>query len=306
MTGSLPWHAIRASGAEGGTAGDLRFPWWSFSKTLLAICALALAEEGALDLDAPLDLPSPAPMPIPMSMPTPRQLIAQTSGLPDYASLPAYRADVAAGRDAWPADLLLSRALAQPRLFAPGTGWAYSNVASLLLRLLLERIAGDIGAQVDARIARPLGIDIRLARSRADMAALWPAGADYDPGWVYHGCFTGTARAAARVLDGLACGALLPAPALAWMRQVTPLGGALPGRPWTEHGYGGGLMAGGLGWLGSSFGHTGGGPFAGCTVTHLPDLADPVTLAVFAPGPDGADRAEREMARLAACFEACR
>ncbi|WP_010141619.1 serine hydrolase, partial [Oceanicola sp. S124] len=43
-----------SAGGGGGHSGDpgLVFPWWSFTKTVIAVCALRAAERGRLDLDA--------------------------------------------------------------------------------------------------------------------------------------------------------------------------------------------------------------------------------------------------------------
>lgn len=70
-------HWIRESGSEGGQ-GDagLILPYWSFTKTALAICALKLAEAGRLDLDAPAR----------GAAFTLRQLLRHSAGLPDYTA----------------------------------------------------------------------------------------------------------------------------------------------------------------------------------------------------------------------------
>uniref|UniRef100_UPI003A8DDA00 serine hydrolase n=1 Tax=Pararhodobacter aggregans TaxID=404875 RepID=UPI003A8DDA00 len=55
-------------------------PFWSVTKTVIALCALRLAEQRRLDLDAPL-----ADIGV-----TLRQLLGHTAGLPGYFTLPAY------------------------------------------------------------------------------------------------------------------------------------------------------------------------------------------------------------------------
>ena len=62
------------------TGGSRLFPYWSFTKTVIAICALMLAERGVVDLDEAL----------PRQSFTLRQLLNHTAGLPDYGTLPAY------------------------------------------------------------------------------------------------------------------------------------------------------------------------------------------------------------------------
>lgn len=285
-------HAFRITPeGEEACAGDMaaRFPYWSFTKTVIAICALRLADEGVLGLG---DRAGAASC-------TLRQLLTHRSGLRDYGALPGYHAAVARGDAPWPRDLLVDRALAGGPLFPPGEGWAYSNVGYLFAREYLEARTGmGLGAIIDRLVTRPLGLDsIRLARSRADFADLhWQGASAYDPGWVYHGCLTGTAPDAARLLHHLLRGNLLPPARLAEMRVTHPIGGALSGRPWQTHGYGLGLMSGHMGAAGPAEGHSGGGPFCANAAYHFPDRG--ITVACFTDGPQEGP-AETEAARLA-------
>ncbi|TPE52078.1 serine hydrolase domain-containing protein [Amaricoccus solimangrovi] len=272
--------AITESGRE-HVRGDptLIFPWWSFTKTAIAIRALGLHERGTIDLDAPLEGTGY----------TPRQLLAHTAGLPDYGALAAYHRAVAAGEDPWPRDRLLGAALAGGPLFAPGEGWAYSNIGYMFAREHLEAATGrSLASLLDEMILRPLGLgSVELATTRAAFSRVhWRAAASYHPGWVYHGCLIGSARDAAMLLRGLVSGQLLGAEAWRAMRAPRRLGDAVPGRPWTEHGYGLGLMIGRMGKAGRAIGHSGGGPFGTCAVYHFPDRPDPVTVACFAEGTD--------------------
>ncbi|WP_172327553.1 serine hydrolase [Mangrovicoccus sp. HB161399] len=286
--------AVRIRDGRTGTLSgnpEARHSWWSVTKTVIAVLALRLAERGRLDLDAPLQGHAF----------TLAQLLANTSGLADYGALPEYHAAVAAGGDPWPEGELLARTGARGPLFAPGTGWAYSNVGYMLARRQVERAADrDLGQLAAEEIARPLGLgSLRLARTRQDMAGLAPGGQpSYHPGWVYHGCLSGTAADAARLMDGLFAGRLAPPDALARMMRIRPLGGAIPGRPWTAHGYGLGLMGGEMGAAGRALGHSGGGPFSTCAVYHFPDAARPATIACFASGAEDG-LAERMAARFA-------
>jgi D-alanyl-D-alanine carboxypeptidase len=104
---------IAADGTE-GECGDVtaRFPYWSFTKTVIAICALKLCEDGVIDLDARLDDENY----------TLRQLLNHTAGLPDYGALPEYRRGVAADETPWPREKLLGAVLAKGPLFAAGEG----------------------------------------------------------------------------------------------------------------------------------------------------------------------------------------
>lgn len=258
-------------------AGAEIFPYWSFTKTLIAICALRLAQDGRIDLDAPM-----AGYDVSL-----RQVLNHTAGLPDYFSLPAYRKAVADDEEPWPAAHLREVAMAQGRLFAPGKGWAYSNVGYLLARELIEDVAQQsFSGLVRQMICGPLGLDsVELAVARQDFGRVhWTGASGYHPGWVYHGCLTGTAADAAALLHALFMGRLLNAPMLAQMLIRHPLGGAIEGRPWTDCGYALGLMSGRCGDVGRVIGHSGGGPFSVNAVYHFPDLQTPVTVASFTDG----------------------
>ncbi|PKR90502.1 serine hydrolase [Pleomorphomonas diazotrophica] len=283
---------ITADGRR-GTHGDasLLFPYWSFTKTVIAICALKLYERGEIDLDQVLD----------GERFTLRQLLNHTSGLPDYSALSDYHAAVAADEDPWPRDRLLTAALVKGYLFEPGQGWSYSNVGFMLAREQLEVASGeDFAALVTDTICRPLGLNsIELATTREQFRRVhWPAGAKYHPGWVYHGCLIGTAEDAAHLLHALLCGALLGTTAVNEMLRRIPLGGAIEGRPWTDCGYGLGLMIGRMESAGRVIGHSGGGPFSVNAVYHFPERPDPVTVAVFSEG-QSEGLAEYEAAAIA-------
>jgi CubicO group peptidase (beta-lactamase class C family) len=89
-------------------AGDVSdpVPWWSFTKTALAIALLRLSDYGRVRLDEPVE-GEPC---------TPVQLLRHEAGLPDDGSLPGYHADVEAGRSPWPTnDLLKAVEAERPR-----------------------------------------------------------------------------------------------------------------------------------------------------------------------------------------------
>ncbi|MDB5534926.1 MAG: hypothetical protein JWO28_3241 [Hyphomicrobiales bacterium] len=270
-------------------AGDpMPVPWWSFTKTVLAAAALVLVARGRLALDEPLDT-----LAFTRSF-TLRQLLQHTAGLPDYGSLPAYHAAVAAAEAPWPVDDLLRRAGADTLLFQPGEGWAYSNIGYLLVRQLIETsTGGPLGTALDDLVLGPLDISaVRLARTPADLAvAAWGNAAQYHPGWVYHGLLIGPAASAALLLHRLLAGTLLPGPLLTTMTTPRPIGGSLPDRPWRSTGYGLGLMIGQceIGksenreaqTLANYIGHTGGGP--GSSAAVYQQIGGTRTAAVFAP-----------------------
>ncbi|WP_198651178.1 serine hydrolase domain-containing protein [Salinicola sp. CPA57] len=253
------------------------FPYWSFTKTVIAICALRMAQEGRIDLDRHLTGYD-------FSL---RQVLNHTSGLPDYFSLSEYRRAVAEDEEPWPVEYLRELTMERGRLFRPGKGWSYSNVGYLLARDLIEDVAQQSFASlVKQMICDPLDLDsVELAVARRDFERVhWTSAASYHPGWVYHGCLIGTAADAAKLLHALFMGKLLNAPMLAEMLIRHPLGGAIEGRPWTECGYALGLMSGRCGDVGRVIGHSGGGPFSVNAVYHFPDLLSPITVSSFTDG----------------------
>jgi CubicO group peptidase (beta-lactamase class C family) len=278
-----PFHsAWLTDGAPVSVAGadSALFPWWSFTKTVIAVAAMRLVEAGRLDLDAPR----------PGKPYTLRQLLTHRAGVPNYGKLGAYHEAVARGEDAWSRERLLEAVDADRLDFAPGTAWSYSNVGYLFARDGVEEAAGlPLAEALRDLVLDPLGLDrVRLAAGRADFAEVfWPHLRTYDPGWVYHGCLIGPPADAVRLLHAALNGELLSEASLAGMLgRFTLLGGALPGRPATEHGYGMGFMIGRMGDAGRVIGHNGSGPGSVSTVCHFPDLPRPVTVAVFAQGED--------------------
>lgn len=271
---------IARSGRKGGNDHErARFPYWSFSKTAIAICALKLVEAQALNLDERLkDHPF-----------TLRQLLGHTSGLPDYGSVKAYHTAVARGDEPWSQEQLLDTTMAQGMLFAPGDGWSYSNIGYLFARNLIEQVtAKTLATVIDEMICKPLGLEsVKFWKDLKQSAALhWDDAAGYDPRWVYHGCLVGSATDASRLLHALFAGELLKAETLAEMLSQRSIGSTIPGRPWTECGYALGLMSGTMTGVGRAVGHSGGGPFSVNAVYHFPDLVDPMTVACFTDGTD--------------------
>ena len=289
-------HSVRMSAdgrAEHFGRTEAIFPWWSFTKTVLAIAALRLAEERILDLDAPF-----------RGRPyTLRQLLQHRAGVPNYGALASYRAAVARDEPAWPRERLLAAVGADTLDFAPGTSWAYSNVGYLFVREAIEAAtASSLDVALRSLVFAPLGLARpRVAFTTTGLADIhWPALRGYDPGWVYHGLVVGTAGDAAAILAALITPGQLLAPAmLTEMLDPHQIGGAIAGRPWTSHGYGLGLMIGTVAGAGRAIGHSGGGPHCVNAVYHFPDPPEPVTIAAFTQGSDEG-RAEWAAARLVA------
>jgi CubicO group peptidase (beta-lactamase class C family) len=227
-------------------------PWWSFTKTALAIASLRLVESGLLALDEPIAGER-------FSL---RQLLRHEAGLPDYGSLPRYHEDVAAGRSPWPIDKLLAALDADRPRYEPGTDWRYSNIGYLKVGRLIERASGlTLAAALRRLVFAPAGLaSARLATTPADLASVRMGTAgDYDPGWVYHGLIVGTVADAARLLWALMTEGLLGPATLAAMVEGRPLP-RFRGASYPDPAYGLGLMLWATNPLDHPLGHGGEGP----------------------------------------------
>ncbi|MDB5600826.1 MAG: beta-lactamase, partial [Xanthobacteraceae bacterium] len=262
-------------GPDGALTGDTAagaVPWWSFTKTCLAACALRLVAERRLTLDTPLTGRSF----------TLRHLLQHTSGLRDYGGLPAYHAAVAARAMPWTDDEFLTRIRHEDLLFAPGDGWAYSNVGYMLVRRLIENVTGmTLDAALRATVFGPLGIeDVRVAERPEDLKGGAWDDSRYHPGWVSHGLLIGPPKSAAMVLHGLMTKGLLPPILLGMMCKGRALDVPLEGRPWLSAGYGLGVMIPGVKG-GECIGHSGEGPGSVMAAYYFPDASHDVTVAAF-------------------------
>ncbi|MBN9022462.1 MAG: beta-lactamase family protein [Rhizobiales bacterium] len=268
---------ISSGDITGGSDPGTALPWWSFTKTVLAIAALRLVEDGRLELDGKR----------PGKPYTLRQLLQHQAGVPNYGGLEAYHRAIARRETPWSREELLERVSGDALVFEPGTGWQYSNVGYMFVREAIEEATDTtLGEALRMLVFEPIGLtDARLATTVDDFADVyWDELKGYDPGWVFHGCLIGAAPAAARLLHTLFSGALLRRPTLEQMLIRHDLGGPVPGRPWTRWGYSLGLMSGEMGPAGRAIGHSGGGPFGVNAVYHFPDLPTPTTVAAFVAG----------------------
>ena len=135
----------------GAVAPEDRFVLASTGKLATACVVLRLAEEGALDLDAPV-LPWLPALPHAPSL-TPRMLLAHRSGLRDYRlgdPDPGY---------AWTRAEVLRQIAARGSERAPDRRFAYRNANYVVLAEVAEQASGEpFGALVERLIARPLGL----------------------------------------------------------------------------------------------------------------------------------------------------
>lgn len=147
---------------------DARMLAASIGKSFVAATAVALAEEGTLDLDMPIgrwlgdrswfrDLPNGDRI-------TLRHLLTHRSGLPDHVHTDAFAKAVARRwqepENAFPPDTLIQFVVGRPALFEPGAGWAYSDTGYLLAGLILEETTGrSYYDLVQERFLTPLGLE---------------------------------------------------------------------------------------------------------------------------------------------------
>ncbi|MFN2465085.1 MAG: serine hydrolase domain-containing protein [Candidatus Dormibacteria bacterium] len=269
-----------------GQTTDLR-PAFSFTKTYLAAAACLLAHEGVLDLDAPVAAWVPE-----SSLGddvTLRRLLNHTAGVPDYGALREYHQAVAAHPgEPWSEGEFMAVAR-HAALFPPGRGWAYSNTGYFLVRLAIERATGgDLAHALQRLVFGPLGLHATSVLATADdMRALAaaPSRDRYHPGWVATGCVATTSAEAARFLDDLLEGRLLPAAWVEEMRVAIPVPNAGRGH---LPSYGLGLMIDRGFPAGTMLGHTGGGPGYSAAVYRLErGSGERVTVGVMASDEDG-------------------
>jgi CubicO group peptidase (beta-lactamase class C family) len=141
------------------------FRWASISKTLTAITALQLQQEGKLDLDADIRslVPSfPAQTFAGMDVVvTPRQLLCHQAGIVHYTN-----GEVIARQRQYLRDNPFRNVRhavdgfsRSPLVHAPGTAYSYTTRGYILLSAAVQQVGGSpFASQVQRRIARPAGM----------------------------------------------------------------------------------------------------------------------------------------------------
>jgi D-alanyl-D-alanine carboxypeptidase len=130
----------------------------SVTKTYVAAAFVALADTGALSLDATLDtwvsgVPNGETI-------TVRQLLQHTAGVYNYTNDTSFiNAALAAPDTPVAPQVMVDVAVANGPVFAPGTDWGYSNTGYILLGMILQQVTGEPPAQAIRAILDPLGID---------------------------------------------------------------------------------------------------------------------------------------------------
>lgn len=152
-------------------------PVYSISKPFLAQAVLELAVPLHRHIGA--FLPHLQPV---YAQRTLASLLNHTSGLADYTQIPDYRAAVQAGESAWSRERLLQHC---EGLRHDLSGFNYSNIGYLLLRMLLESQTGlEYFEALTKLVFTPLSI-----RGFQEWQAALNIVPGYDPGWVYSGTF---------------------------------------------------------------------------------------------------------------------
>jgi D-alanyl-D-alanine carboxypeptidase len=137
-----------------------RFRIGSLTKTFVATVVLELVGEGRLSLDDSVERWLPGLVPNGGRI-TVRELLNHTSGLFDFTDDKTWVSRVIANpaRD-WPPRDLVAVATAHPPMFAPGTGWWYSNTNYILAGLVVEQVTGTtLERQLRQRIFEPLELE---------------------------------------------------------------------------------------------------------------------------------------------------
>jgi len=150
-------------GASGeSTTGDPMRPEHVFrigsvTKTYVSAALLALAHEGALELDDPLSTWVP-------SFPdgdgiTVRQVLNHTSGIYDYMDLEFIEAALSNPGQEWTPEELVDGVSNDAPYFPPGEGWHYSNTNYILAGMIVEAASGKGVAEViRERFLEPLSL----------------------------------------------------------------------------------------------------------------------------------------------------
>jgi D-alanyl-D-alanine carboxypeptidase len=141
----------------------------SITKPFTAALILRLAQEGRLVIDDPV---SKWVSDVPAAGVTIRHLLAQTSGLPDYAAnpafLPAIRGRIMAP---WPPEQNLQFVGTQRA--RPDSAWAYSNTNYVLLGLIAQKAGGaSYSALLRRLVLDPLDLRGTFVAGQDSMAAM--------------------------------------------------------------------------------------------------------------------------------------
>jgi CubicO group peptidase (beta-lactamase class C family) len=157
---------------------DALFPLASVSKPITAAALMCLVEDGLVGLHRPVQEYLPEFLGGGKDAVTPRHLLTHTAGIDDEALARRVAAVHPAGGDVsqW-----VAAACDEPLGAPPGTRWAYSTAAYLLVATIIERVSGRaFPAFLRDRLLEPLGMTdtyVGLASAPPERLArrYWPA-----------------------------------------------------------------------------------------------------------------------------------
>lgn len=131
------------------------FNWASLSKGVTAVCALKMAEQGRLDLDADIKKYIPE-IKVEKSV-TLRDLLVHRAGIGGYAHHPRLNELEKLEPKSLTQDAILAKMTLDEFVFEPGTQVEYSSPGYILLSIAMERAASKSYAElVDEIVAKPL------------------------------------------------------------------------------------------------------------------------------------------------------
>jgi D-alanyl-D-alanine carboxypeptidase len=155
---------VRALGVADRASGEPMTPEvhhriGSVTKTFTATLLLKAADKGLLSLDDTIDqyvkgVPNGNEI-------TLRQMADMTSGIASYTEDEQWVKEwLSDPTRVWKPEELARIGIKESPLFAPGSGWAYSNTNYVLLGLVLEQVTGKpIGDLYRQQIIEPLGLE---------------------------------------------------------------------------------------------------------------------------------------------------
>ncbi|AKU19252.1 hypothetical protein VV02_23720 [Luteipulveratus mongoliensis] len=145
------------TGADKPIQPNEHFRAASQTKTFVAAVVMQLVDEGKVNLDDPIETYLPGLVQAKNydgNKITVRQLLQHTSGIPSPALTTLPNLD-----GTYSPTTLVRNALSQKPLFAPGTGWGYSNTGFILASMVIEKVTGQTaGEAITNRLIRPLGL----------------------------------------------------------------------------------------------------------------------------------------------------
>jgi D-alanyl-D-alanine carboxypeptidase len=133
-----------------------RFEIGSITKSFAATAIMLLVQDGKVSLDDKLDR-YVGPLPAAWSGITVRHVLSHASGLPEYPDNDFFAA--IDRNQSFSDEEMLARFETYPLLFAPGTGYQYSNVGFDIVGLLVNKVSGQsYGDFLQQRVFQPLGM----------------------------------------------------------------------------------------------------------------------------------------------------